>query len=168
MATHQLPILGFATMPDTSGNVWFEPAALTQTNDRYSQLIARFKDTATKISLGGRFTVPQNYVGTATVIALWTSTATTGNVVWNFDYTSIAASGETFDPGSDQEAVAFTATAAPASSQLGVSSSKTLTSGNLAAGDNVQFNFSRDGASGSDTMAADAVLYALIFQYADV
>jgi len=44
-----------------------------------------------------------------------------------------------------------------------------LTSGNLAAGDTVQFIFSREGADagGGDTMAAAMRLFDLYFQYAD-
>src|SRR4051812_37734904 len=113
MSTHRLPILGFAALPDTSGNVWLEPAAITQTNDRYPQLVARFKDTATKDSLGFRFQVPQNYVGSAKFVTVWTTTATSGNAIWTCDYSS-AGPTASLDPSADEESLTVT-TAAPGS-----------------------------------------------------
>jgi hypothetical protein len=167
MATHRIPILGPATVPDASGNVWPELASLTQTNDRYPQIVWRFKDSATKDTLGGTFIVPQNYVGTAKVYVYWTSTATSGNVVWGFDYTSIGGDdAESLDPSADQESLTVT-DAAPTASQRLLQASVTLTAGNLAGGDLLQFIVSRVG-TGADTMAADAVLYAAVFEYADV
>jgi hypothetical protein len=164
MATHRIGILNWAALPDTSGNVWFEPAAITQTNDRFAQLLARFKDTATKDSLGFRFQVPQNYVGSAKFVVAWTTTATSGNAVWTVDYQS-AGQTATYDPSADDENLSAT-TAAPGSSQTGVTSSMTATAGNFAAGDLVQGKLSRNGA-GSDTIAADLVVYDVYFEYAD-
>jgi hypothetical protein len=164
MATHRISILGFATMPDSSGNAWAEPASLTQTNDFYPGIVLRFKDTATKVSVGGRFEVPNNYVGTASVEVIWTTTATSGNAIWDFDYRAIAT-GESLDPTTHQESVTVT-TAAPGTSQNLVRSSMSLTSSNLVAQDQVQFIASRDGAS-SDTIAADLIVYDIIFVYSD-
>jgi hypothetical protein len=164
MATHRLNILNWATLPDTSGNVWFEPAAVTQTNDRYAQLVARFKDTSTKDSLGFRFQVPQNYVGTGKFYVCWTSTATSGNAIWTVDYSS-AAQSASLDPSADEESLTVT-TAAPGSSQTGVVSSMTATAADLAAGDECQGKLSRNGA-GSDTIAADLVVYDFYFEYTD-
>jgi hypothetical protein len=166
MAAHRITILGSATLPDTTGNVWFEPATLTQSNDRFPQLVARFKDTATKISLGGNFRVPANYVGSPVLYVLWTTTATSGNAIWDFDYKAIAKSGESLDPSTDDQTLTVT-TAAPGSSQLGVESSMSATAGNFAANDIVQFKLSRDGAS-ADTIAADLIVYGLQFEYTDV
>lgn len=164
MATHRINIGTWAMLPDTSGNVWFEPAALTQTNDRYPQLVARFKDTSTKISLGFRFQVPQNYVGSPVFGVNWTTTATSGNAIWDVDYNS-ATQTSSLDPSSDNENLTVT-TAAPGSSQTGVLSTMNATAGNFAAGEVCQGSLSRDGAS-SDTIAADLVVYDFYFQYAD-
>lgn|SRR3990167_4592311 len=163
-ATYQIRILTSAALPDTTGNVWFEPAALSQTNDRYPQLITRYKDSGTKVCIGTNYTVPQNYTGAGTFVVLWVSTATTGAIVWDVDYTSISASGETFDPNSDQEALTVTTTTA-GTSQIGSSSSVAATAANFVAGDLVQANICRDGLDASDTLAADGVVYAIIFQY---
>lgn len=163
--TFRMSILGFATLPDTSGNVWIEPAALTQANDRYPQLVVRFKDTATKDSLGIRFPVPNNYVGSPAIEVIWTSTATTGNAIWTCDYSS-AAKTASLDPSADEESLTVT-TAAPGSSQTGVASViGTMTAANLAANDIWQGKISRNGA-GLDTITADLIVYDIIFQWQD-
>lgn len=164
MATHRISIGTWALLPDTSGNTWLEPAALTQTNDRYAQLVMRFKDTATKDSIGFRFQVPQNFVSAPKFYVCWTTTATTGNAIWNVDYSS-AGQTASLDPSADEEALTVT-TAAPGASQTGVQSFMSATAGNFATGDIVQGKLSRNGA-GSDTIAADLVAYDFFFEYAD-
>jgi hypothetical protein len=42
-----------------------------------------------------------------------------------------------------------------------------LTDGNFAAGDTVTFALARDGTDAGDTMAADAMLFELFFEYDD-
>jgi len=161
MATKRTSIFG-GLVPDTSGNVWFEPAAITQTNDRYQQMVLRFKDTATKISAGFRFAVPDDYAAGGVFEVIWTTTATSGNAVWNADYSS-AAKTASLDPSADEESVNVT-TAAPGTSQTGVASRMTPTVTNFAANDVCQGNISRNGA-GSDTIAADLCVYDVIFEY---
>jgi len=80
MATHRIPILGWATRPDTSGDVFMEPATIKGTNDFFQGFVWVFNDSGNDDELYGRFTVPQNYVGTAAIIVVWTSTATSGDV----------------------------------------------------------------------------------------
>lgn len=167
MATHRIPILGFATVPDSSGNVWPETLDVAATNDVWKHLVFRFKDTSTRVGLAGSFNVPKNYVGTAKLILVWSSTATSGNVVWDCDYRAITGNdAESFDQTSNQESVAGT-DAAPGAAWRRLELAIDLTSGNLAADDTVQFELFRDGANGSDTMAADAFLFGAFFQYAD-
>lgn len=165
MATHRVGIIGAATLPDSSGNVFFESSSVKDTNDRYPHLVAIFNDTATKIGLRGRFQVPQNYVGTPAIVVAWKSTAITGDVVWDFDYTAVAV-GESADPSTDQESATVTDTAAGTTLLLNEASIP-LTAANLAAGDEVLFTLSRDGAVAGDTMAAAAILEAAYLEYAD-
>lgn len=166
MATHRISLGDWAMLPDSSGNVWLEPASITQTNDRYPQLVARFKDTATKDSLGFRFQVPPNYVSSPAFKIVWTTTATSGNAIWTVDYSSGGPTAS-LDPSADEESLTVT-TAAPGSSQTGVVSTVgSATAGNFAAGDICQGKISRNGA-GSDTIAADLVIYEAYFEYADV
>jgi hypothetical protein len=169
VSVHHLDILGVATLPDTSGSVYFEPAAVNlQSNDRYPQLVAVFADTATRLTLGGNFRVPQNYVGTAKVGLVWATTVTSGDVRLEFDYTAIA-DAESGDPSADQESVGATVTV-PGTARLLKVTEISLTAGNFAAGDLVQFVISRDGAHAgpADTAAASLYLLAAYFSYADV
>lgn len=160
--TKRISVMQYATLPDTSGNVWLEPASLTQTNDRYPQMVVRFKDTATKDSLGFRFQVPMDYVGAAKFYVNWTTTATSGNAIWTVDYTCTGQTA-TLDPSADEENLTVT-TAAPGTSQTGVVSSMTATAGNLAAGDICQGKLSRNGA-GMDTISADLVVYEFYLEH---
>lgn len=167
MATHRIMILGPNTLPDQSGNVFYEPYSLKATNDFWKHGIFIFNDTATKDSLYGAFLIPVNYVGTAKIYAYWTSTATSGNVVWEFAYRAIAGDdAESLDQATAIESPTVTDAAPSATDRLLVASI-TLTSANLSANELCEFKFSRDGSSGSDTMTAAAQLHALVFEYAD-
>lgn len=165
MATYHLPILGVNTQPDFSGNVFLEPYSAKATNDLFDMLVLTFNDAAARIGVAGMFRVPDNYVGTPKLVIEWTSTATAGNVVWDFDYRGVAT-GESLDPATAQEQVTVT-DAAPASAHNRETAEIALTGGNLAAGDLVEFELFRDGADASDTMAAAAILFNAYFQYAD-
>ena len=167
MTTFRLPILGWATLPDTSGSVFCEPQSVKATNDVFPQLVWVFNDTATRIGLGGRFTVPKNYVGTAKIIVVWSATATTNNVVWDFEYRGVGGdNAESLDQTGNQESVTVT-DAAPGAAHRRLEASMSLTSSNLAVDDEVEFTLFRDGANASDTMAAAAMVYAVLFEYAD-
>lgn len=172
MATHTIPIVGAFTLPDTSGSVYPEPAAVNfQANDRYPHVPYVFADTSTRLVLGGAFRVPDNYVGTAKILVEW-ACATAGNgttdkVVWEFNYTAIAI-GESLDPSADQEAVTSTGTLVSTSARFRKEESISLTSANLAVGDIVQFGLARDGSdTTNDTYAGSAIMTGLFLQYAD-
>lgn len=168
MATHRISILGWPTLPDTSGNVFFEPYTIKATNDVWGRLVAVFNDTATRIGLAGGFTVPKNYVGTAKLIIVWTTTATTGAVVWDFEYRAVGGDDTTsLDQAGTQESLTVTDTA-PGAANRRMETSITLTAGNFAVDNEVEFNFYRDGTDGADTLAAAALGVALLFEYTDV
>lgn len=167
MATHRMSILGANTVPDTSGNVFFEPYDVKATNDVWDLLVCVFNDTATRIGLRGAFNVPKNYVGTASIIVVWTSTATTNNVVWDFDYRAVGGNDtESLDQAGTQEAVTVT-DAAPTAAHRRLEASMALTSANLAADDTVLFELFRDGVNASDTMAAAALVFDVLLQFND-
>jgi hypothetical protein len=163
MATKRISIFG-AISPGTSGNVWPEPASITQTNDRYAgQPVLRFKDTGTKDTAAFRFLMPDDFVSAPVFRVIWTSTATSGAVVWTVDY-NCAGETATMDPSADDENLSVTSTA-PGTSQLGIAATVNATAANFAANQLVQGNLARNGASGSDTMAADAVVYDVQLEY---
>jgi hypothetical protein len=168
MAIHKIPILGASTLPDTTGNVYFEPVAVNlQSNDRYPGLCAVFADTSTRLKLGVGFVVPQNYVGTAKIGLIWAVTVTSGKVVWEFDYTAIA-NGETSDPSADQESTTSTGTTVNGTARILTVTEISLTSANLVAGDWVEGVIVRDGAdTTNDTAAGSAYLLGAYFSYAD-
>lgn len=166
MATHRIPILGWATLPDSSGSVWFEPLAVLATNDVWPELVAVFADTATRIGLGGRFTAPKNYVGTPKFVIVWSTTATSGNAIWDVDYRAVGAdNSESLDQTGNQESLSVT-DAAPGAAWRRMECLIAATAANFAVDDEVQFTLFRDGAD-SDTIAASIVLFQLLFEYAD-
>ena len=167
MATHRIPILGWGTVPDTSGNVFIETYVVKATNDVWKRLVGIFNDTATRIGLAGGFTIPKNYVGSSAIIVVWTSTATTGDVVWDFDYRAVGGNDtESLDQAGTQEAVTVTDTA-PGAVNRRLEASMALTATNLAVDDEVEFELFRDGVAVGDTMAAAAMVFAVFFEYAD-
>jgi putative transposon-encoded protein len=154
-------------MPDSSGNVFFEPQSIKATNDAWPQLVAVFNDTATRIGLGGRFTVPKNYVGTAKVAIVWSTTATSGDVEWDLDYRAVGGDDtESLDQSGTQESVNLNDTA-PSAAHERMECLISLTSANFAVDDEVEFALYRDGTDSGDTIAAAVMLYQLLFEYAD-
>jgi len=167
MATHRVPILGAATVPDTSGDVFFEPYTIKASNDTWGYLVPVFNDTSTRIGLRGRFAVPQNYVDTANIVIVWTSTDTSGDVEWDFDYRAVGGDDtESLDQAAVQETVNSEDTA-PSDTDERMELTIALTDGNFAAGDTVQFELFRDGNDGGDTMSAAATLHGLYFEFND-
>jgi hypothetical protein len=169
MATFRMPLIGWSAAPDTSGNVWIEPLPVAATNDVWGHFVWRFKDTSTRIGLRGSANIPKNYnaSGTTALIVVWSTTATSGNCVWDCDYRAVGGDdAESLDQTSNQESVTVT-DAAPTAAWRRLAASITLTAGNLLADDTLQFELFRDGSDGSDTMAADAYLFGLFLQYTD-
>jgi len=166
VATHEISILG-NVLPDTSGNVFPEAYSIKATNDQWRHPHWIFLDTATRDLLYGSFTVPQNYVGGATIVIIWTSTAITGNVVWDFDYRTVAGDdANSLDQTGTEEAVTVT-DAAPGATDRRLRVIISLTAGNFAAGETVEFLFARDGVAAGDTMAAAAQVVELLLSYSD-
>lgn len=167
MATHRISILGASTLPDSSGNVFFEPYTIKATNDNWKHGHFVFNDTATRLGLYGVFNVPVNYVGTAKIVIVWTTTATSGDVEWDFDYRAVGGNDtESLDQATAQESVNSNDTA-PSATDERMEIAINLTAGNFAASDTVEFGLFRDGTDSGDTIAAAVQLVGLYFEYAD-
>src|SRR3990167_1779714 len=167
MATPRISLLGANLLPDSSGLVWFEPYTIKATNDVWKHVVWVFKDNTVKMSLFGTCEIPSNYVGSAKVYAVWSTPTTTGNVVWDFDYRAVGGDDlESLDQAGYQESLTVTDAAPSAANERNVPS-VTLTATNLAAGDTLEWQFSRDCADASDTLAADVMLVDLILEFAD-
>jgi hypothetical protein len=167
MATIRIPILGPNTVPDADGDVFFEPYSIKATNDIWDYMVVIFNDSGARDGLRGAFDVPQDYVGTAKIIVVWTSTATSGDVEWDFDYRCVGGNDiESLDQTGTQESVNQNDTA-PSAAHERMEAQLTLTAGNFAAGDTCQFELFRDGTDGGDTMSAAAIVHMILFEYSD-
>lgn len=172
MATHEISMLGNC-MPDTTGRCWIEPYDVAATNDVWKYQIIRLLNPATGNWHGvyGSLWVPKNYVGTPVVTPVWTTTATSGNAQFRFTYRCVGGNdAESLDQTSNQEQLTPAASGAPAPSAANERKTVpaiSLTAGNLAASDLMQFLFERGDNSAADTIAADITLHDLIFSYAD-
>lgn len=174
MATHRIPILGFATRPDDTGEAFFEPADLNfGSNDLARQFVLALgsglaAQPTVKHGIYGAFRIPKNYVGSPVVVAEWSATLTTGDAVFDFDYRAVGGNdAESLDQATWQESVTVTDTA-PTTARNKLTPTVALTAGNFAVDDIVEFFFGRDGADANDTLAGRAYLFELSFQYADV
>ncbi len=169
MATNRLPILGFATKPDVSGDVFFEPASVKGTNDFFDGLVTVFNDSGADDELFGRFQVPQNYVGTAKLVIVWSTTAIVGDVEWGIAYRAVGGNDtESLDQATAQESLlSGNNDTAPGATDRRMEYAITLTAANFAAGDTVQFILSREGLDAGDTLAAAVRVFELFFEYAD-
>lgn len=165
MATHRLFIPATAFTPNSSGNVYPKLSSIDDANDRFIHERLAFKDSGTRIGAYVVFEVPNVYVGTPKAVPHWSSTATTGDVVWDVD-TKAVADAESLDPSTDDDAVTATATT-PGTARLRKDTSITLT-GTYAAGDLVLLAIYRDGVQAADTLAAEALLEGVSFEFADV
>ena len=166
MATHVISILGASVQPDSTGLCWLEPFDVAATNDLYRHLIIRLKDpTANQHGFYGSFYIPNNYVSAPAIIPVWTTTATTGTVQWRFSYRAVGGDdAESLDQSTHQQQ-ATGSDVAPGAALRMLKPSISLTAANFAIGDLVTYLFERLNAS--DTLAADALIHDLLFQYSD-
>lgn len=169
MATHRIEIFGWPTKPDSSGDVFFEPASIKGTNDFFDGMVLVFNDSGADDEISGRFTVPQNYVGTANLVAVWTTTATTGDWEIGFAYRAVGGNdAESLDQATAQESLlSGNNDTAPSATDERMTFTISLTDGNFLAGDTVQFIFSREGADAGDTISAAIRVFGLFFEYDD-
>ena len=167
MATHRVPIVTWASIPDTGGEVFFEPFSIKAVNDQWNRLVLIFNDTSTRKGIDLGFHVPKNYVGTANLIIVWTANATTGDVEWDFDYRAVGGDdAESLDQVGTQESVNGEDTA-PTAAFNKLEKSLPLTDGNFAIDDQITAQLFRDGTDAGDTMAAAAIVFDVFFEYSD-
>jgi hypothetical protein len=175
MATLELDRLHLGAMSDpgqtTDPAIW-QPYSILATNDIWRHGVWVFgannaAQPTVRIGIYGLFVVPQNYVGTAVLVIDWTSTLTSGDCVWDFDYRTVSGNDTTsLDQSGTQETVTVTDTAPGAAHRL-LTATVNLTSANLASGEVVEWGLFRDGADGSDTLAGSAILHNVRLRYAD-
>lgn len=170
MATHRIPIISWDTTPDTSGDVFIEPYTIVATNDFFQKLVLIYNDSGNDDELFGSFDVPQNYVGTANLITVWTSTATSNDWEIGFAYRAVGGNdAESLDQATAQESLlSGNNDTAPSAAHERMEFSISLTDSNFAAGDTVEYIHSREGADAGDGIAAAIIIFGLFFEYDDV
>src|SRR5690606_738354 len=156
-----IPILGHTTRP--ADGVAIVPTELVDANDLYPRLLYGFPDSGTKIGISGAFRVPDDYDGGAAIVVVWRTTETSGDVVFDVDYTAVAQ-GESLDPSSHQESVSET-DSAPGTAHLRADTTLSLTAANFAPRDVVLFTLSGDGADNADDLAGVVLLEGVYFSY---
>lgn len=176
MSTFRIPILGPNTLPDASGKVWPEPYSILATNDVWRHTIFRYDEDinnnlalTTRVGLYGTFIIPKNYVGSAKIIPVWTSTIITGNVVWDLDYRQVGGDdAESLDQAGTQETLTLTDAAPTAANRLLIPGGFSLTLTGSPVDDMIEFFLANDGTDGADTLAGGRLLINALFEYADV
>src|SRR3990167_6658552 len=158
-------------MLDATGDAFIEPYSILATNDLFRHAILRLganNAAAPTVKSGfyGRVHIPDDYNGgTVTLDIFWTSTLTTGDVVFDFDYRAIGGNDtESLDQTTYQESLTGTDTA-PSAANERQKITLTITAANLAADDTLEFFFGRDGADAADTLAGSALVHEVILKY---
>lgn len=169
MATHRMSIFGAQVAPDNTGRAFFETYDALAANDNFRHIVLTLVDPSAGQAQGvyGAFTVPKSYVGTPKIIVVWTTSATSGNVKFDFDYRAVGGDDvESLDQSTFQENLTVT-DAAPSAAHERMEASMTMTAANLAVDDLVEFYFTREDGSGTDTIAASVTVHDLLFEWAD-
>ncbi len=164
MASHRIPIGGFQLVPDSSGTVFFEPYNIKATNDVWRHLICIFEESPSPATVYGVFDVPLNYDSGGSVIPVWSTTATSGNMVWGLDERAVGGDDiESFDQ-SGTESSATIADVAPSAAHERMESSIVL-GATVSGGTTLEFQLSRHTAASA--IAAAVQLHNLLFEYED-
>lgn len=168
MALVRVPLMADAFSPDANA-YWSLYSAVAGSAPTRDVGVWVFQDAVTGI-LKFSFAVPKNWVsGSTKLVLLWTSPTTAGNVVFNATHRAATASSTIMNtnttPASRTDAL--TTSAKPgAADQLEVDTI-TITDTDWAVDRLIVTELSRLGADGSDTKAANAILFAALLEYAD-
>ncbi|MCP4231512.1 MAG: hypothetical protein GY771_15385 [bacterium] len=166
MATHRIPIhLGL--VPDDSGEVYWVPFNVEAINDVWKNMVLVFADSSTRNGAYAEFVVPENYSADAAFIVNWTANATSGSVEQDIDLRAVGGNDtESLDQSGTQESLNV-ADVAPSAVFERLQNTLTATDGNFQPGDTVLFGLFRDGTDAGDTMAANMLVFEVLFEYTD-
>jgi len=124
-----------------------------------------FEDTGEQAGRDFEFGIPPKYANGANIVAIWTSKAIVGDVLFRFDYRAVGGDDvETLDQVSPQESVEVI-DSAPSSPGKRMKAVLPLTDGNFQPGDTVKIRHIVDGADTRHTMAAVVEIRGLYFEY---
>ncbi len=169
MATHDIPILGAMTAPDSSGDIFFQPleSAMTLATATFGSLLGMtmLAPTGSDIGVYGKFNIPQNYVGTP-VLVIRGALGEAANVL-GFGFQQIGrADSEAIDTAFEAEDVASNSTWTGYAAEDIYEETITLTpAAAYVKGDEVFFFCYRDDSV--DTQTGEFHLTGLFFRYSD-
>ena len=169
MATHYKEIGPEGCTPDSTGRCFPEQYLVKATSDLFGHAVMVLNNPGAGEEHGfyGTFDVPANYVTSAVVDVAWTSTVTAGNARMRIRYRSVGGDDtESLDNAAYQETVAVT-DVAPTATDRRLVASFTLTAGNVAAGELVEYYFTRLDDTGVDTLAGAITIHKMRFTYSD-
>lgn len=171
MATHDIPILGFATLPDSSGNVFFQAleTALVTTAANLLNLGFVMPDPgAADEGLFGKFNIPQNFVASPRLVIRGVLNGTPANTLaFGLQQTGGIAPSETVDVAYETEDTANNAVWTGFVDEDLYEEIITITPASAyVAGDEVFYFFYRDGSV--DDATFQFVLTGLFLRYNDV
>ena len=161
-STHEITIFQFNTLPNNSGDAFFEPYSVSDTATAFDPMISRFNDTTTRVVIATAFKIPQNYDSSAQLIMDWTANATTGDANVGLSYLTVGE-GEDFGAAATSTAAATFSKGSTAFSR--VRSVLDLTSTDFARGDIVLCDYFLDGTLTTTTLAAAMLTFSANFRY---
>lgn len=165
-----ISILNGSLNLDTTGECFVEEYPVTAANDHWKHNVIRLGSAAAaqptvKHGFYGRFRVPHDYTGSASLEITWTSPITSGDVSFGCELRDVSGDdSESLDQTTAHETPTVTDTA-PGAVNRKMKATLSLTSANYAADDEVVFYFFRDGTAGADTLAGPVVINDVVLQY---
>jgi len=174
MATHDIPILGAMTAPDSSGRVFFQPALAAMTlgtADFGTLLVCTMKaPTVADIGLYGKFNIPQNYAGTPVLVIRGVITETGATTIAFGFKQAFHTDTATFDVGLETEDIANNAANWTGYDPEDMYEETIVITPSVAfaTGDEVTYFFFRDNSVDTQSDATgDFNLTGLFFRYSD-
>lgn len=168
MATVRIPILNFGSVPDASGDVFFQilsGVTSAPTSSTIDPIVLSFIESGNKDGVRGSFEVPNNYVDTAQFVIIWSSNVTTNSVQWDLSYLVRAGDdSESFDVAAESTTDTVS-DVAPSAAWERLEATIVVTDVDFTKNDTVQFELFRDGAT--ESIVGDVHVFALMFEYND-
>jgi len=168
-ATNQrVSMLNVSLGYDTTGSVYPEPAGVTFGVTNFPRIIVQtFNDTSTRDCMWGQFSVPTDYSANSSIVVVWSSLATSGNVDWEFDYAYVTANDTNSLDASASSLTAAGVDAAPGATERRMEFDLGSPSTGIAADATMLWGLCRDGleAGPTDTLADQVHVYDVLFEY---
>ena len=167
MATHRLPIMGFGTVPDSTGECYSNVISneVSLGTGLMKNLVMTLKDPSADTGFYGTFQVPQNYVGTPKIVVIGVLDGTVGATSVDFEFSYLTRVDNESIEAAWEENVTFNTGNTNGWTTEDLLEDSGSCSANFTAGDTVFFYFKRD--QGTDDFVGDFHVVGLYFEYAD-